>query len=50
MENVAPTNMLSCVKWIVVEKLLYNRDPSLVLCDDLEGWNGGGEGSSRGKG
>ena len=26
------------------------REPSLVLCDDLEGWEGGEEGGSRGSG
>ena len=31
---------LSCVKQIANKKLLYNnREPSLVLCDDLEGWD-----------
>ena len=44
---------LSCVKQIANKKLLYNnREPSLVLCDDLEGWDRGqrgGEGDSRGR-
>ena len=31
-------NVLSCVKWIVGEKLLYNTGST--VCDDLEGWNG----------
>ena len=34
---------LPCVKWIAAEKLLHNREPSLTLCDDLEGM-GWGEG------
>ena len=28
----------------------FHREPSLVLCDDLEGWDGGRGRSSRGKG
>ena len=39
---------LLCVKWIAGEKLLHNTGAvmhrlhnSLVLCDDLEGWDGG---------
>ena len=30
---------LSCIKQIVTWKLLNNRVPSLMLYDDLEGWN-----------
>ena len=29
---------------MAVEQLLYHREPSVVLCDDLEGWAGGGGG------
>ena len=28
---------LPSVKWIAGEKLLYNREPGLAHCDDLEG-------------
>ena len=30
---------LPSVKWIAGEKLLYNREPGLAHCDDLEGWD-----------
>ena len=32
------------------EATLQHWEPSSVFCDDLEGWNGGWEGSSKGKG
>ena len=33
---------LSCLRQTANKKLLYNnREPSLVLCDDLKGWDGG---------
>ena len=36
------------VKWVASGKLLDNRELSLGLCDDLEGWDGGKwEGGSR---
>ena len=41
---------LSGVKWIAGKAAVYHREPSLVLCDDLEGWEGGEEGGSRGSG
>ena len=31
----------SCIKWIAGEKLLYNMQPHLALCDDLRGWDSG---------
>ena len=37
---------LSCVKWVVGEKL--TGSPVWVLCDALEGREGGKEGGSRG--
>ena len=44
---------LSCVRQTANKKLLYNnREPSLMLCDDLKGWDGGqggGKGDSRGR-
>ena len=30
-----------------LEAAVQHRDPSLVLCDDLEEWDGGWEGGSR---
>ena len=41
MNGESSSNMytLSCVKQIAGEKLLYNRETSLVLYDDLEGWD-----------
>ena len=37
--NIYP---LSGVRWVAGEKFLCsNRKPSLVLYDDLEGWDGG---------
>ena len=40
---------LPCIKQAAGEKLLYNRELILALCDNLEGWTGGGEGGSRGR-
>ena len=42
---------LPCVKWIAGEKLLYNREPSVAHCDDLEGmgWGEGKEAQEGGK-
>ena len=53
-ESRIDIHTLLCIKEIANKKLLYNnREPSLVLCDDLEGWDGGGqrggEGDSRGR-
>ena len=41
MNGESSSNMytLSRVKQIADEKLLYNRETSLVLYDDLEGWD-----------
>ena len=55
IERVAWTNIYTTsVKQLASGNLLYNRDPSLALCDDLErggGWAGRAwEGSSRGSG
>ena len=33
-----------------MEHAIKHRELSLVLCDDLEGWDGGWEGGSRGRG
>ena len=42
--------IVPCVKEISGEKLLYNtREPSLALCYDPKGWDGGVEGGSRGR-
>ena len=40
-ESIINIYTLPCVTQIVSEKLLYNMEPSLVLCDDLERWFGG---------
>lgn len=38
---------LSCAKWVAGEESRH-REPSLALCDDLEGWRvRGGVGISR---
>ena len=42
--------VLSDVKGIAGKAAVYHREPSLVLCDDLEWWEGGGKGGSRGRG
>ena len=39
-ESIINIYTLPCVTQIVSEKLLYNMEPSLVLCDDLERWFG----------
>ena len=41
---------LSHVKQRGIEKLLYNREPSLALCDDLEEWVRGVKEDSRERG
>lgn len=41
---------LSGISWAAGEKVLCSREPSLVLCDDLEGWDGGSEGDWGGRG
>ena len=47
-ESSTDTDTLSWVKqW---EVAIQHREPSLVLCDDLKGWDGGGEGGSRERG
>ena len=38
----------SCVNWQLVGAAVQHRELSSVLCDDLEGWDGG-EGGSRGR-
>ena len=42
VETSINIHILSGVRWIAGEKLL--REPSLALCDDLEGWDRGREG------
>ena len=34
---------------IIIEKLLYNREPGMGLCDDLEVSDGREKGASRGR-
>ena len=48
IERVALTYIHYCV--IAGGKLLYNRELSLVFCDDLEGWDrrGGGREAQEG--
>ena len=44
------TKLNRCVKQIASGKLLYSTGNSLVLCDDLEGWEAGAwEGGSEGR-
>ena len=40
IERVALKLILPCVKQIAKGKSLCSRERSLVLCDDLEGWDG----------
>ena len=48
VETSISVRILLGVRWIAGEKLL--REPSLALCDDLEGWDGGRAGKLRKEG
>ena len=41
---------LSCVNGQLVRSCCMHREPSLVLCDDFEGWDGGTGGRLKRKG
>lgn len=43
-ESSVHTYTLSSVEWIAGESLPCNREPSLLLHEALEGWDGGREG------
>ena len=47
-ESSGDFHTLSCVEQVPGEKLLCNREPRLVLCDE-QGRGAGGEGGSTGR-